>query len=362
MSRFPFAILFVALACASCTQRRVVTTGIRVAEADRTRSAVTLFRVEDAAGSAANILSEDYEGRYLFVPVTDRFESETPRTDLVAGAVQQAFTDASMTLAYRGDAAPSPEALAALPGGQLGLVIRIQSIELRNTRVPLGFATIPRRLDAKVALDAKVYKPGVAKPAWQGVVEGTGRGNQRGAHRALQSALAAAAARVVGDSRVREMSAEARGGVLRAVRDRAAKHEGDGDLPLALAVYSKAYSESSDTVDAESIFREIVRLYRTILEKPVLSEAQRRISVQAELSARERRYDDAIRQFGELNRLAPWFPAAYFNRALLLAERGRHADAVDAMRRYVELAPDAPDARAAKDKIYEWETKTGAPR
>ncbi len=37
------------------------------------------------------------------------------------------------------------------------------------------------------------------------------------------------------------------------------------------------------------------------------------------------------------------------------AMAGDYVAAIDAMNRYLELAPDAPDARQAKDKIYEWE-------
>jgi hypothetical protein len=31
------------------------------------------------------------------------------------------------------------------------------------------------------------------------------------------------------------------------------------------------------------------------------------------------------------------------------------------MKRYLALVPDAPDARAAQDKIYDWERKAGMP-
>jgi tetratricopeptide (TPR) repeat protein len=49
------------------------------------------------------------------------------------------------------------------------------------------------------------------------------------------------------------------------------------------------------------------------------------------------------------------YPAAYFNLALLSAQTGRFKSAVNYMKQYLFLVPDAPDARNAQDKIYEWE-------
>jgi hypothetical protein len=41
--------------------------------------------------------------------------------------------------------------------------------------------------------------------------------------------------------------------------------------------------------------------------------------------------------------------------ALLYAEKQDFERAVKNMKKYLLLLPDAPDARAAQDKIYEWE-------
>ena len=57
-------------------------------------------------------------------------------------------------------------------------------------------------------------------------------------------------------------------------------------------------------------------------------------------------------------KIAPWWPEGYFNRALILGELNRFAEAMREMKRYLQLAPDAPNARAAQDKIYEWERFT----
>jgi len=41
--------------------------------------------------------------------------------------------------------------------------------------------------------------------------------------------------------------------------------------------------------------------------------------------------------------------------ALLCAQGNRFKSAIDYMKKYLLLVPDAPDARSAQDKVYEWE-------
>jgi tetratricopeptide (TPR) repeat protein len=52
----------------------------------------------------------------------------------------------------------------------------------------------------------------------------------------------------------------------------------------------------------------------------------------------------------------PW-AAGWFNAALLYAEFGEYEYAADRMKHYLELAPDAPDAKAAREKVIIWEDK-----
>jgi hypothetical protein len=57
--------------------------------------------------------------------------------------------------------------------------------------------------------------------------------------------------------------------------------------------------------------------------------------------------------------IAPWWPEGHFNRALIMGETKKYWDAMREMKRYLLLVPDAPDARAAQDKIYQWESVAG---
>lgn len=110
-------------------------------------------------------------------------------------------------------------------------------------------------------------------------------------------------------------------------------------------------------------WQETVRRYRAAAVKPALPEAARRFKVQAEAAVAQQAFAEAAGHYRSGLRLAPWWPEGRFNRALLLGETGGYREAIDEMQKYLALVPDAPDARAAQDKIYEWERlagKTGA--
>lgn len=133
----------------------------------------------------------------------------------------------------------------------------------------------------------------------------------------------------------------------------------NGTMRLADAIYAlRHYRIEEASLDEK--FHEVAAQYRTLAVKPALPEEVRRYRVQAEFAAGQKRYDDAVRFYGEGVKLAPWWSQGHFNRALLLAERNRYRDAVIAMNKYLQLEPAAPDARAAQDKIYQWESMTQA--
>jgi tetratricopeptide (TPR) repeat protein len=131
---------------------------------------------------------------------------------------------------------------------------------------------------------------------------------------------------------------------------------------LVVAIYvlkRAAIAEGNQSKLNEAKFEEAVKLYRNSTNKPMLSEDVRKFKVQAESAVRDRSFDDAAGFYEEALNLAPWWPEGHFNRALVLSEGGEFETAILEMKRYIRLAPDAPNARAAQDKIYEWERKVG---
>lgn len=106
-------------------------------------------------------------------------------------------------------------------------------------------------------------------------------------------------------------------------------------------------------------FNEEAKQYREASVKPPFPEEARRYRVQAETAVSEKRFDDAIARYEEALKLASWWPEGRFNRALMLGEVKRYTEAIREMKKYLVLAPDAANARAAQDQIYAWEDKAG---
>ena len=91
--------------------------------------------------------------------------------------------------------------------------------------------------------------------------------------------------------------------------------------------------------------------------KPPLSSEAERHRILAENAIKEHDLDAAIEHFESALELQPMWPAGWFNLALIYAEQKNYADATDRMKHYLELAPDAPDAKDARTQMVIWEDK-----
>ena len=103
-------------------------------------------------------------------------------------------------------------------------------------------------------------------------------------------------------------------------------------------------------------FLEVVDKYHAANPKPELSEVAHKFKVQAEFAMQEKRFDKAIELYHNALNIVPWWPEGHFNLALALAEKKEYRDAMREMKRYLLLTPEASEARAAQDKIYQWES------
>lgn len=108
--------------------------------------------------------------------------------------------------------------------------------------------------------------------------------------------------------------------------------------------------------NAHDAFQEVVTKYLAANPKPVMPEVARKYKVQAEFAVQEKRIDQAVEFYGKALDVVPWWPEGHYNLALVLAEKKKYRDALREMQRYLLLVPEAPEARAAQDKIYQWES------
>ena len=126
---------------------------------------------------------------------------------------------------------------------------------------------------------------------------------------------------------------------------------------VALDHYSRAGNGKGDpAVVNPGLWAKITSTYRTLPLKPLFPEEARRLFVQAETLSKNDNATGAIEKLGEAIQIAPWMPMLRYNLAMAQAMEADYSAAITTMNHYLELAPDAPDARQAKDKIYEWET------
>ena len=107
----------------------------------------------------------------------------------------------------------------------------------------------------------------------------------------------------------------------------------------------------------QASFEKAAKQYRSKSVKPVLPEDAWKYKVQADTAVAKKQYDDAIELYENALKIAPWWPEGHFNRALLMGNAQDYFGAVQEMKRYLALAPDAPDARKAQDQIYQWKAR-----
>jgi tetratricopeptide (TPR) repeat protein len=120
------------------------------------------------------------------------------------------------------------------------------------------------------------------------------------------------------------------------------------------------YSSDIDQQDKDmrrTIQKDMIDVHSRLKDKPEIPEVARKYMVQATSATGEKKYSDAIFLWNKVLAIAPYYPIAYFNKALLYEQSGDFRSSIDNMNKYLELYPDAKDARGAKDKIYEWEGK-----
>ena len=105
-----------------------------------------------------------------------------------------------------------------------------------------------------------------------------------------------------------------------------------------------------------SLFESQAAQYRALAIKPPMSEDQRKLVVQANTMNRLKDYDGSIKLYLKAIDMDPFsYPEAYFNLALINAQIKQYDAAINYMKQYLMLVPDAKDARSAQDRIYEWE-------
>lgn len=127
---------------------------------------------------------------------------------------------------------------------------------------------------------------------------------------------------------------------------------------LVAAWLTMADGPPTDSPQKTAAFEAAAEKYRADPAAFVIPEEARAFKVQAEAAVREKRLWDAVDRFGMALDISPAWAAGHFNLALVYGELDLPGLATAEMNKYLKLAPDAKNARAAQDKVYEWQDKT----
>lgn len=131
-------------------------------------------------------------------------------------------------------------------------------------------------------------------------------------------------------------------------------YEEKGQYKEAIKEY-KEYLKFADEKEAKNIRNHIATLMAKFPHFFALTEDARKFVIRAEAYTSEGDFEKAILEYKKAISIQPFFPAIYKALALNYAKLKNYKQAIKNMQIYLELYPDAPDARAAKDEIYRWE-------
>jgi len=149
-------------------------------------------------------------------------------------------------------------------------------------------------------------------------------------------------------------------------------------LYTALKPYKDSMMQSVKILEAKGQYKEAIKEYANLLkiadEKEAkkirahiaelmiryphlfaLSEEARKTVIKAEAYTSEGNFEKAIEEYKKVLEISPFFPGLYKALAYNYGQIKDHKKAIKNLNIYLELVPDAPDFREAKDQIYKWE-------
>jgi len=125
--------------------------------------------------------------------------------------------------------------------------------------------------------------------------------------------------------------------------------------------YKEALNELGDAMKvaddkrSEEICGSIYRIMSMDPRLSVLPEEARKYALRGDVLTKEGKFEEAVKEYRQAVQAAPYIAKLYFNTAMIYGELKRYPQAIRNMKTYLNLAPEAPNARAAKDQIYKWE-------
>ena len=142
--------------------------------------------------------------------------------------------------------------------------------------------------------------------------------------------------------------------IVKKHRDKARSLESKGQYKEALSEFSEALKIADDS-ETQEIQETTVSMLRKNPLLADLPEDARKYALRSEVLVKEGNFEQAATELKKAIQIAPYAARLYYNSALINAELKKYPEAIRHMKLYLKAAPDAPDARAAKDEIIKWE-------
>lgn len=130
--------------------------------------------------------------------------------------------------------------------------------------------------------------------------------------------------------------------------------ESRGQYQEALKEYEELLKIAKEK-EAKEIRSRIAALIKARPDIVQLPEEARRFVMRAEMAIKEGKFEEALKEYHQALKISPFFPQLYKAIALTYEPLKDYRQAIKNMNIYLDLYPDAPDAREAKDQIYKWE-------
>jgi len=115
----------------------------------------------------------------------------------------------------------------------------------------------------------------------------------------------------------------------------------------------------SDDQESKKILSTISAIMEMDPKLSELPEEARKYALMGDMLTKQGKFADAAKEYRKAVQAAPYIARLYFNTAMIYGELKRYPQAIRHMKTYLNLAPEAPNARAAKDQIYRWEFMMG---
>jgi tetratricopeptide (TPR) repeat protein len=138
------------------------------------------------------------------------------------------------------------------------------------------------------------------------------------------------------------------------IAQQAKTFEAKGQYKEAIKEYA-SFLKIADEKEAKGIRAHIAELMIRYPHLFALSEEARKTVIKAEAYTSEGRFEKAIEEYKKVLEISPFFPGLYKALAYNYGQIKDYKKAIKNLNIYLELVPDAPDFREAKDQIYKWE-------